>query len=104
MKTAMTPNQRHYDEELRTMLGNPVTRVFLWRLIVEDCHVFDEDVPLNASAYPLLAKQAIGKRLLADMKAISPELTFQAEIEYNELRKQPTPRFSQEGDTDNGRE
>ena len=99
-----TLNQMHYEEEIRTMLGNPVTRVFLWRFIVEDCHVFDTDAPLNASAYALLAKQSIGKRLLADMKAISPELTFQAEKEYNDLFRQTQTNYSQEGDTDNGRE
>lgn len=99
-----TPNQMHYEEEIRTMLGNPVTRVFLWRFIVEDCHVFDPDAPLNASAYALLAKQSIGKRLLADMKAVSPESTFQAEREYDDLIRQTKINYSQEGDTDNGGE
>ena len=42
---------------------------------------------MNASVYCLNAKQEIGKRLLADAKAISPEQVFQAEQEYNELMK-----------------
>ena len=99
-----TINQMHYENEIRTMLGNSVTRVFLWRLVVEDCHVFDMDAPLNASAYALLAKQSIGKQLLADMKAVSPELTFQAEKEYNDLIRQTRNNYSQEGDIDNGGE
>jgi len=91
-------NQMHYKDELRTMLGSPVTRIFLWRLIVEDCHVFDVDFAFNASAYALLAKQSIGKRLLEDMKEISPELTLQAEMEYRTLTSYDKPQSSQEGD------
>ena len=94
----MNMNQQHYKDELRAMLGSPVTRIFLWRLIVEDCHVFDVDFPFNASAYGLLAKQSIGKRLLEDMKAISPELTLQAETEYRTMLSYNKTQFSQEGD------
>ena len=82
-----SPSQQHYRNALEVMLSNPATRVLLWRLIVEDCKVFVEEFPMNASVYCLNAKQEIGKRLLADAKAISPEQVFQAEQEYNELMK-----------------
>lgn len=80
-------SQQQYRNALEVMLSNPATRVLLWRLIVEDCKVFVEEFPMNASVYCLNAKQEIGKRLLADAKAISPEQVFQAEQEYNELMK-----------------
>ena len=70
------------------MLDSRTLRVFLWRLIVEDCKVFQEDFPTNASAYCLLAKQEIGKRLLADAKAIDPDAVFAAEREYMDLMEQ----------------
>lgn len=80
-------SQQQYRNALEVMLSNPATRVLLWRLIVEDCKVFVEEFPMNASVYCLNAKQEIGKRLLADAKSISPEQVFQAEQEYNELMK-----------------
>lgn len=89
-------NQQHYEEELRTMLSSPVTRIFLWRFIVEDCKVFVTNFALNASAYTLLAKQEIGKLLLADLKAIDPEKVFQAEKEYNAMIAGNQTQFSQE--------
>jgi hypothetical protein len=92
----MNLNKQHYQDEIRVMLNSSVTRIFLWRLIVEDCKVFEADFAMNASAYALLAKQEIGKRLLADMKSISPELTFQAETEYNAMMAHNTQTFSQE--------
>lgn len=90
-------SQQHYRNALAVMLGNPATRVLLWRLIVEDCKVFVEEFPMNASVYCLNAKQEIGKRLLSDAKAISPEQVFQAEQEYNELMK-VNSQFKPEGD------
>lgn len=81
----MTPSQQHYDEALRTILHDETLRIFLWRLIEEDCRVFQEGFPTNASAYCLLAKQEIGKRLLADAKMRDPEAVFKAEKEYQEL-------------------
>ena len=83
-----SPNAKHYAAELQAALESPMMRVFLWRLIVEDCRVFQGEFPLNASAYTLLAKQEIGKRLLADLKATNPALVYQAEQEYNELMRQ----------------
>lgn len=92
----MNLNKQHYQDEIRVMLNSSVTRIFLWRLIVEDCKVFEADFAMNASAYALLAKQEIGKRLLEDMKRVSPELTFQAETEYNAMMAHNTQTFSQE--------
>lgn len=80
-----TLSQMHYRNALEVMLSNPTTRVLLWRLIVEDCKVFVEDFPMNAAVYCLNAKQEIGKRLLSDAKAVSPEMVFKAEQEYNDL-------------------
>ena len=94
--TEMSPSQRHYSEALQTMLSSPVTRVFLWRLIVEDCKVFEEGFPMNASAYCLLAKQEIGKRLLADAKNESLDLVLQAEKEYIALME--ANKKQQQGD------
>ena len=79
-------NVQHYREELEAVLKSQVLRVFFWRLIVEDCRVFQSDFSLNASAYALLAKQEIGKRLLEDAKRINPEAVFLAEKEYNDLQ------------------
>ena len=67
-------NVQHYREELEMILSSPVLRVFFWRLIAEDCRVFQSDFSLNASAYALLAKQS------------SPEAVFLAEKEYGELQ------------------
>ena len=86
-----TLNSTHYEDELKTLLDSPVLRIFFWRLIVEDCRVFQSDFPLNASAYTLLARQEIGKRLLADAKRIAPELVFQAEREYEDFMEKARP-------------
>lgn len=81
----MTHSQRHYDAALRKILSDEMLRIFLWRLIEEDCRVFQEGFPTNASAYCLLARQEIGKRLLADAKMRDPEAVFKAEQEYKAL-------------------
>lgn len=95
-----TPNQRQYRAALEAMLSAPLTRVFLWRLIVEDCKVFTEGYPMNASAYSLLAVQSIGKRLLADAKAVDAKAVFQAEQEYNQLMQTNQDYNNLKGDTD----
>lgn len=92
-----SPSQQHYRNALAVMLGNPATRVLLWRIIVEDCKVFEEGFAMNASAYCLLAKQEIGKRLLADAKRVDPDLVAAAEKEYNALMELNT-QFTNQGD------
>ena len=80
-----TPSQQHYWNTIAKILGDRELRIFLWRLIVEDCRVFAEGFPVNAAAYCLLAKQEIGKRLLADAKVVDADAVLQAEKEYNAL-------------------
>lgn len=99
MTTLESSNQRQYRASLESMLSHTTTRIFLWRLIVEDCKVFEESYPMNASAYSLLAVQSIGKRLLADAKAVDAAAVFKAEQEYNQLM-QNNQDFSLKGDTD----
>lgn len=79
-------NVQHYREELEMILKSPVLRVFFWRLIADECRVFQSGFALNASAYALLAKQEIGKRLLEDAKQVNAEAVFLAEKEYGELQ------------------
>lgn len=81
-------NQRQYEASLRKLLADRDTRIFFWRLIVEDCKVFQEDYPVNATAYSLLAKQSVGKRILADAKRVDASAVFRAEIEYDEFMEQ----------------
>lgn len=70
------------------MLKTREGRIFFWQTLVEDCGIFQEDFALNASAYCLLAGQKIGKRLLAEAKAVDASAVFKAEQEYNELVEQ----------------
>jgi hypothetical protein len=93
----VSPSQQHYHNALELMLSNSLTRVLLWRFIVEDCQVFMESFPMNASAYCLLAKQEIGKRLLADAKAVSVEMVHLAEREYAALMEL-NEQHKQQGD------
>lgn len=99
-------NQAHYESEIRELLSSRTLRIFFWRLIVEECRVFQSDFTFNASAYALLAKQEIGKRLLADAKAIHPEGVIQAEKDYNqfitEMAEEALRRMQQEGEEDYG--
>ena len=76
-------NQNQYKSSLAKLLSDRDLRILFWRMIVEDCHVFQEDFPINASAYCLLAEQKIGKRILADAKAVDPDAVLAAEKEYN---------------------
>lgn len=88
----LKPNVQQYNTSIAKLLSDRDLRIFLWNLIVQDCRVFQPDFPMNASAYCLLAKQEIGKRLLADAKRINPSAVLLAEAEYNELQEQ-TERF-----------
>ena len=81
----MSVNNDQYTRALEKALSDKDLRILLWRLIAEDCKVFQEGFPMNAGAYALLAVQDIGKRLLADLKEVDPVRTMQAEQEYMEL-------------------
>jgi hypothetical protein len=76
-------NSDQYHESLQKVLADRDLRILFWRLITEDCKVFQEDFPLNANAYALLAVQAVGKRLLADLKMVDPVKVLEMERDYN---------------------
>ena len=78
-------NKQQYDAAIAKLLADRDLRILFWRIISEDCHVFQEDFPTSAQAYSLLAEQRIGKRLLADAKAVNAAAVFTAEAEYNEF-------------------
>lgn len=80
-----SPGSEHYWNTLERILGDSALRIFLWRILVEDCKILQEDFPVNAQAYCLLAKQEIGKRLLADAKRVNAHAVLAAEKEYDEL-------------------
>lgn len=80
-----TLNAKHIDEEFKFLLGDRRGRIFLWRLLVETCHVFDSGYQHNAAAYSQLAKREIGLFLLNICRTIDLALTQQAEREYWEL-------------------
>jgi hypothetical protein len=94
----MSANSDQYDVALRKALADEDLRILLWRIVVEDCKVFQEGFPMNAGAYALLALQDVGKRLLADMKARDPMAVYQAEQEYNELMRQSEAADTPEDD------
>lgn len=102
MDNELRPNVRQYREAMAKILSDRDLRIFLWSIIEQDCRVFQIEFPMNAQAYCLLAKQEIGKRLLADAKDINPSAVMLAEAEYNELVEQ-TRRFveinTKEGET-----
>lgn len=91
----LKPNVQQYNASIAKLLSDRDLRIFLWNLIVQDCRVFQPEFPMNAQAYCLLAKQEIGKRLLADAKRINPQAVMLAEAEYNDLQEQ-TMRYVQE--------
>lgn len=75
----------HWDRSLAKMLSDADLRIFLMRLIKEDCQIDRESFSTNAETYCLLAKQQIGKRLLRSMKSVDADLTCLAEKEYDAL-------------------
>jgi hypothetical protein len=101
MDDTLKPNVAQYRAAMSKILADKDLRIFLWSLVVQDCRVFQPEFPMNASAYCLLAKQEIGKRLLADAKAVNPTALILAEAEYSELQEQ-TARFVQEQNTNEG--
>jgi len=85
MNNEKTLNAKSCENEIRFMLDDKRGRLFLWRLIVEACHVFDVGFQHNAAAYSLLAKQDIGKILLNAAREIDLEKIQLAEREYHKL-------------------
>ena len=76
------------ERALRKALNDSDLRILLWDLIETDCHTFQSEYGHNATAYSLLAKQEIGKALLAELKYVDLERTFSAEAEYRKLVEQ----------------
>jgi hypothetical protein len=101
MEEMLKPNVVQYRTAMAKLLNDRDLRIFLWSIIEQDCRVFQPDFPMNASAYCLLAKQEIGKRLLADAKALNPTAVMLAEAEYNDLQEQ-TARYVQEQNNTEG--
>ncbi len=81
----MKLNEEQYRLSLQKVLSDRDLRILFWRLITEDCKVFQEDFPINAQAYTLLAVQTVGKRILADLKAVDPVKVMEMEQEYNDF-------------------
>lgn len=92
------PAAVQYWTELDRMLEDAGTALWLYRLVADDCRVAEEGFSFNASAYALLAQQAIGKRLLADMKMANPLAVYRAEQAYAELKTASAGRTKTEGD------
>lgn len=94
-------NHKQYETALSKMLSDRDLRVLFWRVICDKCHVFQEDFPMNAQAYSLLAEQRIGKQLLADAKRVNAAAVFTAEAEYNEFMERVyalANQLNEEGD------
>jgi hypothetical protein len=66
-------------------MGDPEMRILLWHIVVDYLYVFDPSYAHNATAYSLLAKKETGLQILAWMKRVSPDGTYRAESEYNNL-------------------
>lgn len=77
--------QETRERALRKALNDEDLRIFLWDLVETDCLAFVRGYAHNATAYSLLAKQQIGKELLAEMKAADLRQVFRAETEYRQL-------------------
>lgn len=101
MDETLKPNVVQYRTAMSKLLNDRDLRILLWSIIEQDCRVFQPEFPMNASAYCLLAKQEIGKRLLADAKALNPTAVMLAEAEYNDLQEQ-TARYVQDQKTIEG--
>lgn len=93
-----TLSGKHYKRELKFMLDNELSAVFLVRMIYESCHVFDVGFSTNASAYCLLAKQEIGKQLMNTLKQIDIEKFNKAEKTYLKIVKDSAEKQKKENE------
>ena len=80
--------QQEFDQEVRALLDNKLTRRFMMRLVVEACHTFSSGFDYNARAYGILAKREVGLWLLNICREVDLEKTQLAEKEYFEMLKQ----------------
>ena len=80
--------KRTLDHAMQRVLADPELRVLLWHIVEDRLCVFSPDFAHNASAYSLLAKKQAGLQLLSWMKEVSPEGTYLAESDFNNLLTQ----------------
>ena len=73
------------EKAMERAMADPQFRLLLWHIIDQFLHVFEPGYSHNATAYSLLAKKETGLQILAWMKQVSPEGTYLAESEYNNL-------------------
>ncbi len=73
------------EKAMERAMNDPGMRLLLWNILTEHLYVFDPNYEHNAKAYSLLAKRQAGLNILAWMKAVSPQGTYMAESEYNNL-------------------
>ena len=95
MKDERTALEIQLEKAMVRAMGDPEMRLLLWHIIAVFLYVFSPGYAHNASAYSLLAKKEAGLNILAWMKSVSPEGTFRAESEYNNLA-------NEQGGGDNG--
>ena len=94
MKTAL---DTYLEMAMEAAMADPKMRVLLWYIVTDRLHVFDSGYSHNATAYSLLAKKEAGLQLLTWMKTVSPEGTYRAESEFNQLITE-----EQKGEENNG--
>lgn len=87
--------QETRERALRKALNDEDLRIFLWDWVFRVCGVFDREYAHNATAYSQLARQQLGKILLAELKYVDPRLTFQAETEYENLRARAADKLAE---------
>lgn len=83
-----TPLDNTLQRAMEKAMEDPELRVLLWHIVSVFLYTFTPEYSHNATAYSLLAKKEAGLHLLAWMKQVSPEGTFHAESEYNNLINQ----------------
>ena len=80
-------SQRACAEELKFILGNPLSRRFFWRLLTETLQIDVTSFPHNAAIYSLCGKQQAGKILLRAARVVDLDKTHLAEREYYDLQE-----------------
>lgn len=74
-------------EELKFILGHPLSRRFFWRLLTEHLLIDVTSFPQNAGVYALCGKQQVGKEILRAARVIDLDSVQKAEREYYELQE-----------------
>jgi len=85
VKDERTALEIQLEKAMERAMADPGTRLLLWHIVTDYLYVFDPSYAHNATAYSLLAKKEAGLKILDWMKAVSPQGTYMAESEYNNL-------------------